>query len=56
MAISVVWPRLPHRAKGLLHYFGTSERLWRNLLTRYNLEVAKDSLLGQIEKEVAVPK
>jgi len=47
---------LSHRAKRLLHYFGTSERFWRNLLTRYDLEVAKDRLQGQIEKEVAVPK
>lgn len=56
MAISRVWPRSPRRARRLLHCFGTSERFWLNLQTRYDLEVAKNRLLGQIEKEVAVPK
>ena len=56
MAISRVGPRPPHRAKRLLHYLGTFERFWLNLQSRYDLEMEKDRLQGQIEKEVAVPK
>lgn len=56
VAISVVSPRSPRYAKRLLHCFGTSERFWLNLQTRYDLEVAKNRLQGQIEKEVAVQK
>ena len=33
-------------------YFGSSERFWLNLQTRYDLEVEKDRLGGRLEKEV----
>ena len=36
----------------LAWYFGTSERFWMNLQTRYDLEVEKDRLAGRLEKEV----
>ena len=36
----------------LARYFGTSERFWMNLQTRYDLEVEKDRLAGRLEKEV----
>jgi len=38
----------------LARYFGTSERFWLNLQTRYDLEVEKDRLEGRLEKEVKV--
>lgn len=38
----------------LSRYFGTSERFWLNLQTRYDLEVEKDRLKGCLEKEVSV--
>jgi addiction module HigA family antidote len=38
----------------LARYFGTSERFWLNLQTRYDLEVEKDRLAGRLEEEVAV--
>ncbi len=38
----------------LARYFGTSERFWLNLQTRYDLEVEKDRLAGRLDKEVAV--
>ena len=34
------------------HYFGTSERFWLNLQTRYDLEVEKDRLGNRLQKEV----
>jgi len=36
----------------LARYFGTSERFWLNLQTRYDLEVEKDRLGKRLEKEV----
>ncbi len=40
----------------LARYFGTSERFWMNLQTRYDLEVEKERLKGRLEREVAVLK
>jgi addiction module HigA family antidote len=36
----------------LARYFGTSERFWMNLQTRYDLEVQKGRLKGRLAKEV----
>jgi plasmid maintenance system antidote protein VapI len=36
----------------LARYFGTSERFWLNLQTRYELEVAKDRLGDRLAREV----
>ena len=36
----------------LSRYFGTSERFWLNLQTRYDLERQKDRLGKRLEKEV----
>jgi addiction module HigA family antidote len=36
----------------LARYFGTSERFWLNLQSRYDLETEKDSLGDRLEKEV----
>jgi addiction module HigA family antidote len=36
----------------LSRYFGTSERFWLNLQTRYDLEREKDRLGKRLEKEV----
>jgi addiction module HigA family antidote len=38
----------------LARYFGTSERFWTNLQTRYDLEVEKDRLGSRLEREVRV--
>ena len=38
----------------LSRYFGTSERFWMNLQSRYDLEVEKDRLKGRLEEEVKV--
>jgi addiction module HigA family antidote len=38
----------------LARYFGTSERFWLNLQTRYDLEVEKDRLADRLEAEVVV--
>jgi addiction module HigA family antidote len=38
----------------LARYFGTSERFWLNLQTRYDLEVEKDRLGGRLQREVQV--
>jgi addiction module HigA family antidote len=38
----------------LSRYFGTSEKFWMNLQTRYDMEVQKDLLGDRLEKEVAV--
>jgi addiction module HigA family antidote len=38
----------------LARYFGTCERFWLNLQTRYDLEVEKERLQNRLEKEVAV--
>ncbi|HET7453534.1 MAG TPA: HigA family addiction module antitoxin [Thermoanaerobaculia bacterium] len=37
----------------LSRYFGTSDRFWLNLQTRYDLEREKDRLGRRLEKEVA---
>jgi addiction module HigA family antidote len=36
----------------LARFFGTSERFWLNLQTRYDLEVEKDRVGESIEREV----
>lgn len=38
----------------LARYFGTSERFWLNLQTRYDLETEKDRLGDRLEREVSV--
>jgi addiction module HigA family antidote len=38
----------------LSRYFGLSERFWMNLQARYDLEMEKDRLEGQLEREVKV--
>lgn len=38
----------------LAKYFGSSERLWLNLQTRYDLEVEKDRLGQRLDQEVTV--
>ena len=40
----------------LSRFFGTSERFWLNLQTRYDLEVEKDRLGDRLETEVQVYK
>ncbi len=36
----------------LARYFGTSERFWLNLQTRYDLEMERDRLGARLDKEV----
>jgi len=36
----------------LSRYFGTSERFWLNLQSRYDLEIEKDRLGSRLEEEV----
>jgi len=36
----------------LSQYFGTSERFWMNLQTRYDLEIEKDRLSDRLAKEI----
>jgi len=38
----------------LSRYFGTSERFWLNLQTRYDLEVERDRLGTRLAREVTV--
>ena len=38
----------------LARYFGTSERFWLNLQSRYDLEVERDHLGARLAKEVRV--
>jgi len=38
----------------LARYFGTTERFWMNLQTRYDLEIEKARLKGRLVKEVVV--
>lgn len=38
----------------LSRYFGTSERFWLNLQTRYDIEIEKDRLGNDLETEVCV--
>ena len=38
----------------LARYFGTSERFWLNLQTRYDLEVEKERLGPRLQQEVGV--
>lgn len=40
----------------LSKFFGTSDRFWLNLQTRYNLEVEKDKLGSRLEREVETLK
>ena len=37
----------------LARYFGTSDRFWLNLQTRYDLEVQKERLKGRLDREVS---
>jgi len=37
----------------LARYFGTSDRFWLNLQTRYDLEIEKQRLKGRLEREVS---
>ncbi len=36
----------------LSRYFGTTERFWMNLQTRYDLEVEKDRLGSRLDNEI----
>ena len=36
----------------LARYFGTTERFWLNLQTRYDLEVEKDRLGDRLDREI----
>jgi addiction module HigA family antidote len=38
----------------LARYFGTSDRFWLNLQSRYDLESERDRLGRRLEKEVAI--
>lgn len=38
----------------LARFFGTSDRFWLNLQTRYDLEIERDRLGARLEDEVAV--
>ena len=38
----------------LARYFGTSDRFWLNLQSRYDLEIERDHLGAKLEKEVRV--
>lgn len=38
----------------LARFFGTSDRFWLNLQTRYDLEIERDRLGHRLEEEVAV--
>lgn len=38
----------------LARYFGTTERFWLNLQTRYDLEVERDRLGARLKREVSV--
>lgn len=38
----------------LARYFGTSERFWMNLQTRYDMEHQKDILGDRLQREVVV--
>jgi antitoxin HigA-1 len=38
----------------LARFFGTSDRFWLNLQTRYDLEVEKERLKGRLEREVSI--
>jgi len=37
----------------LARFFGTSDRFWLNLQTRYDLEIEKERLKGRLEREVS---
>lgn len=38
----------------LSRFFGTTEFFWLNLQARHDLELAKDTLAGRLEREVSV--
>ncbi len=38
----------------LARHFGTTERFWLNLQTRYDLELERDRLGARLEREVSV--
>ena len=37
----------------LARFFGTSDRFWLNLQTRYDLEIEKERLKGRLDREVS---
>ena len=37
----------------LARFFGTSDRFWLNLQTRYDLEIEKQRLKGRLDREVS---
>jgi len=48
------WSITADTALRLSRYFGTSEKFWMNLQTRYDMELQKDLLGDRLEKEVVV--
>ena len=48
------WAITADTALRLSRYFGTSEKFWINLQTRYDMELQKDLLGNRLEKEVVV--
>ncbi len=42
----------PDTALRLARFFGTSERFWLNLQTRYDLEMARNRLGDRLQKEI----
>jgi addiction module antidote protein, HigA family len=44
----------PDTALRLSRYFGLSERFWINLQARYDLEMEKDRLKDQLDREVHI--
>ncbi len=40
----------------LARYFGTSDRFWMNLQTRYDLEMERERLGKRLEREVSIRK
>jgi plasmid maintenance system antidote protein VapI len=45
---------LQDTALRLARYFGTSDRFWLNIQSRYDLEVERDHLGPKLEKQVRV--
>ncbi len=42
----------PHTALRLSRFFGTSERFWLNLQTRYDIEMTKRQIGEQLQSEI----
>ena len=45
----------PDTGLRLSRYFGTSERFWLNLQSRYDLELRKDQLGDRLAREIPAP-